>query len=641
MRRAAASIATAVLLLVPARVLAAEQPSVDAAPEEEEEDLLDTHGNLRTRAETVSFDAKQRVLELSGDVRVDSPPFHLRSQRIKLTRTKLGIEVEGKGRLAFCPCLGTPLTVEFEKAFVAPPGDLIIKSPTLEFYGVPIFHLPWFWLRSDEKLGVLPPDIAYRGKDGLFVGEGVHLPWRRHGKRHALDLRAGGYLFDGFATEARLSTPVSNTKVRYDRLRGDDGLSVDARGAVSSPDSRELRTAWDADVLRGARGVRMTTDLDAAAKPWDRASAEGALHYGPLTVGQSFRLVTRRGERLEHVESAGPVTTIRASGAIAGRITYDATVEGGALRVSRASGPITPDTISFVRSEIGATGAANIGPLAASVALRSASEVATEAARDGSMATGSARTHLGVPLVRAYRSDDDDDKNDPLLHVVEPFVEAAAITARGRSLLGTPPGRLVGVIDTEAATTSGGITTTLGRWANKGAIEATFASGAAFFRGTSAGLYRGRMSASFVWLGATVDSAGFGIPDVTATDIVIARGRIGPTNGLRLLANVARRGPTDGVLARFLVNEAYEPSAELLARRGTTGGATFVVPWHKAVTTSAGLDYDATNRELVGARGGIEVHDRCGCLTLRVNGSHRIGRPGVDVWVALDFAANR
>ena len=60
---------------------------------------------------------------------------------------------------------GTPLTVEFEKAFVAPPGDLIIKSPTLEFYGVPVMHLPWFWLRSDEKLGVLPPDIAYRGKD--------------------------------------------------------------------------------------------------------------------------------------------------------------------------------------------------------------------------------------------------------------------------------------------------------------------------------------------------------------------------------------------------------------------------------------------------------------------------------------------
>lgn len=641
MQRAAAGIATAVLLLATSRALAAEQPSVDGeAASAEEEDFFETHGDLRTRAETVSFDARQQVLELSGNVRVDSPPFHLRAQRIKLTRTKLGIEVDGKGRLAFCPCLGTPLTVEFEKAFVAPPGDLIIKSPTLEFYGVPIFHLPWFWLRSDEKLGVLPPEIAYRGKDGLFVGEGVHLPWKRYGKRYALDYRAGAYLFDGFATEARLITPASNTKVRYDRRLGDDGLSVDARGATSNPDG-ELRTAWDADVLRGTRGVRMTTDLDAAAKPWDRANIEGALRTGPFTVGQSIRVITRRGERLEHVESAGPVTTLRASGAIAGRITYDTTIEGGALRVSRPNGPLTPDTISFVRSEIGATGATNVGPAAGSIAVRGASELAQEGTRDGSQATGTARAHLGIPLVRAYRSDDE-DKNDPLLHVVEPFVEGSAVAARGQSLLGTPPGRSAGLIS-ELATASGGLTTSLGRWANRGAIEATAAGGAGFASGTHAFLFRGRLSAASTWLGATVDAASFTAPELGGLggQTVVGRARLGPTNGLRLLANVAERGSLDPTIARFLVNEAYEPSAQFLTRRGTTGGTTLVVPWHRAVTTSAGVDYDATNRELVGARGGIELRDRCGCLTLRVNGSHRIGRPGVDVWVAFDFAADR
>jgi hypothetical protein len=631
-RRAAAGIATAVILLASTRALAAEQPSVDGE-EVEEEDFFDTHGNLRTRAETVSFDARQQVLELSGNVRVDSPPFHLRAPRIKLTRTKLGIEVEGKGRLAFCPCLGTPLTVEFEKAFVAPPGDLIIKSPTLEFYGVPIMYLPWFWLRSDEKAGVLPPDIAYRGKDGFFVGEGVHLPWKRQGKRYALDFRAGGYLFDGFATEAHLRTPVSNTKVRYDRLRGDDGLSVDARGAT---DNGELRTAWDADVLRGGRGVRMTTDLDAAAKPWDRASAEGALRSGPLTVGQSMRVITRRGERLEHIESAGPVTTIRASDALLGRITYDATVEGGALRVSRPNGPITPDTVSFVRSEIGATGATNLGPISGSIALRSASELAQDGTRDGSVAMGTARAHVGVPLVRGYRSEG--DENDPWLHVVEPFAEAAAITARGASLLGTAPGRLPGAIDTDAAITSGGLTTSLGRWGNRGAIEATVAAGGGFVPSVSAGLFRGRLSSSFAWFGATVDAASLG-ESIFGGQVVVARARVGPTNGLRLLGNVAERGFQDPTFARFLVNEAYEPSAQFLARRGTTGGTTLVIPWHRAVTTSMGADYDATNQELVGARGGIELHDRCGCVTLRANGSHRIGRPGVDVWVALDFNA--
>ena len=41
------------------------------------------------------------------------------------------------------------------------------------------------------------------------------------------------------------------------------------------------------------------------------------------------------------------------------------------------------------------------------------------------------------------------------------------------------------------------------------------------------------------------------------------------------------------------------------------------------------------------ARGGIELRDKCGCLTVRAMGSHRIGRTGVDVWLSLDFAADR
>jgi hypothetical protein len=59
------------------------------------------------------------------------------------------------------------------------------------------------------------------------------------------------------------------------------------------------------------------------------------------------------------------------------------------------------------------------------------------------------------------------------------------------------------------------------------------------------------------------------------------------------------------------------------------------------LTTSFGADADATVWELVAARAGIELRDRCQCVTLRVNGSHRIGRNGVDVWLALDFAADR
>ena len=315
-----------------------------------EEEAFGTRGLVRTRAETVSFDARARSLELSGNVRVDSPPFHLRSQRITLSRTRYGIEADGKGRLAFCPCLGTPITIEFEKAIVAPPGELILKDPKLEIYGVPVMYLPWFWMRSDEKVGLLPPDIAYRGQDGVFAGGGVHLPWKERGAREALDLRGGAYLNGGFVADVRLRTPVGRTKIRFDRLPGarapvlpassaasnaDDGLAVDARGATHGDGTT---IAWDADVIRGRRGVAATSELDAAAKPWDRASASGALRAGPIVAETGFRAVTRRGGDLVAVEASGPFAALRSSGAIASGVTYDATLEGGAVRVSgRAS----------------------------------------------------------------------------------------------------------------------------------------------------------------------------------------------------------------------------------------------------------------------------------------------------------------
>src|SRR5262245_41349360 len=147
-KSASAAVVLAVVFAAP-RARASEAPSVDDVDDEEleslEDEALGPRGDLRTRAETVSFDARERSLELQGNVRVDAPPFHFRSQRVRFSRQRLGIEIEGKGKLAFCPCLGTPLTIEFDKAVVAPPGDLVFHEPTLEFYGVPIFHLSWFW----------------------------------------------------------------------------------------------------------------------------------------------------------------------------------------------------------------------------------------------------------------------------------------------------------------------------------------------------------------------------------------------------------------------------------------------------------------------------------------------------------------
>lgn len=630
-----------------------------------EEEAFGTRGLVRTRAETVSFDARARSLELSGNVRVDSPPFHLRSQRITLSRTRYGIEADGKGRLAFCPCLGTPITIEFEKAIVAPPGELILKDPKLEIYGVPVMYLPWFWMRSDEKVGLLPPDIAYRGQDGVFAGGGVHLPWKERGAREALDLRGGAYLNGGFVADVRLRTPVGRTKIRFDRLPGarapvlpassaasnaDDGLAVDARGATHGDGTT---IAWDADVIRGRRGVAATSELDAAAKPWDRASASGALRAGPIVAETGFRAVTRRGGDLVAVEASGPFAALRSSGAIASGVTYDATLEGGAVRVSGPAASfaaleppaITPDSVSYARADVGALAATTLGPLAASVTARGAANVAAEGRRDGGDRAGTARLRVGAPLARAFAPSDDDlrDRNDPLVHVIEPFAEASILHASGDGILGSLPGRGLAAISGTAPIADAGFASTLGRWGRREALEIAAAGGAAGGAIATSGvrpLARGRVSATLAWFGGQLETAHV-IGGGGEGSAVVARMRIGPSDGARVVANVASRDGIDPVLARALTDPSIEAPAGFLARAGTTGGAGLVIPWARAIATSVGVDADATNQELVGARAGVELRDRCSCVTLRVNGSHRIGRDGVDVWIAFDFAADR
>lgn len=660
MRTAAsfASVPAAVLVVLAARtVSAAEPPAVDEEQDAIEEEALGPRSNLRTRAEEVSFDARQRTLELVGNVRVDSPPFHLTSQRIRLTRTRHGIEIEGKGSLAFCPCLGTPLKVDFDEALVAPPGDLILKNPTLRFYNVPILPLPYFWLRSDEKLGVLPPDLAYRGQDGLFVGGGVHVPWRSHGEKVALDLRGGAYVLDGFVADARLRTVSSTTKIRYDRLptgtpgasgsTSDDGLLVDARGATSSG---ELGVSWDADLLRGTRGVASTTDLDAASRRWDRATVEGALRGGPFVVSTAMRAVTRRGGNLTDVDAVGPVTSLRASGAAGSAITYDATLEGGSLRTS--DGTVSRDALSFARAEAGARAVGTLSALEASLSVRGAADVAADAIHDGSDRAGSVRARLGAPLAKRFGSGGEDGRA-PWVHVIDPYGEAAVLHAHGDDLLGISAARSASGIDGTATVLDTGFTTTVGRWSSREAFEVGAVAGSAFgSRGDPSRalpLARGRVAATLVWFGASGDVATVlgGESDAAVASgtsngfAAVGRTRLGRADGVRLLANVASRDGIDPVLARALVDAPLEPASGFLVQEGTTGGAGLVVPWARAVTTSIGADGDATHRELVAARAGIELRDRCGCLTLRVMGAHRIGREGVDVWLALDFASDR
>lgn len=377
-----------------------------------------------------------------------------------------------------------------------------------------------------------------------------------------------------------------------------------------------------------------------------------------------MRAVTRRGGNLTDVDAAGPVASVRASGAAGSAITYDGTVEGGSLRTS--DGTTSRDALSFARAEAGARAVGTLSALEASLSMRGAADVAADATHEGSDCAGSARARVGAPLAKRFgggasagggggggeNGSEEDVGRSPWVHVIDPHAEVAVLHAHGDDLLGMSAGRAASGIDGTATVVDGGVTTTIGRWSSREALEIGVVGGGAFgSRGDPSRLLplaRGRVAATLVWFGASADVATVlggesdaALASGTSNGFAgVGRARIGRADGLRLLANVASRGGIDPVLARALVDAPLEPASGFLVQEGTTGGAGLVVPWARAVTTSFGADGDATHRELVAARAGVELRDKCGCLTLRVMGAHRVGREGVDVWLALDFASD-
>jgi hypothetical protein len=589
-------------------------------------------GPVDIHASDVEIDARTREAVLRGDVRVDAPPFHLRSDELRVRRTARGaVDVEGAGRLTFCPCLGSPLAVRFQEATVAPPGDLILRSPTLEVLGAPVLWLPYFWLRSPEKLGLLPPDVAYRGADGMFLGEGIHLPLARGDKTHALDLRAGGYFEGGAAVDAALTTPTTASHVNWDHLRG-DGVTVDARGFV---EAQAAMLAWEADAIRGARGVVATTDLDAAARPYDRVAGETSWRDGGWTLATGAHATAPRGGDVLAGASVGPTATLRRAGTLGTAGAYDALVEGGATRETGRSA-------SFARGEGGAVLADRWGALGASLALRAAGDVAAAGELSGASASGadgaaSARARLALPFGRTFASS---GVNDPWVHRVEPAVEGAVLSVHGDDLLGVAPGRGMSVVRGNAWTSDASIASEQGRWGARIGSEIAAAVGVvgAFDGGSPTELVaRGHAGLSASMAALTAEGARVWNPGGNGGALTV-RARYGELAGPHVVLLAAERDGVDPVIARAITDAPLEPSGGFLSADGWTGGARARIPWTAWLATTGGADMDFTAQVLVAARGGIEVRDHCGCFRLRANAAHRIGRDGVDAWVTIDLA---
>jgi hypothetical protein len=618
-------------------------------------------GPVQITAERIELDSESQELVLRGDVELDAAPFHLTSPELRLSRSRRGIVVRGTGRIAFCPCLAQPLAITFHGATIAPPGDLLVDRPTLEVFHVPILALPFFWLRARDKVGLLAPTIAYRGQDGLFLGEGVHFPWKAGDLESGLDLQAGAYLKGGVATEATLRTPESVTTFRWDHLANgagaesaaaapagsdaSDGVAVDARGAMTSRGSLgQPSLAWDVDALRGERAVVSTTDVDAASRVFDRFSGEAALRGDGWTVSSGVRATNIRGDAIGELGAAGPVASLRRDGTVGDVGAYDARVEGGTLMGASLA------TTSFGRAAGGILLAAHAGPFRTTWSVRGVGDVATAGPLDGFDGGAQTRLAVALPVERAFRSS---DPNDPYWHRIEPRVEVGALGAGSQGavldapLLGFAPvpatstatsnGASLPTLSGVAWVADGGVSSTFGRWGAREGLELRVSAGSAGSNQESASaVVRWRGAASFPWLGLGAEGAHV-LGGEDPGYAFAARLRIGLLKSLHLGANVAARSGVDPVLARVLTDTPLPASMGFLAAEGWTGGARLSVPLTTYLTAGAGADVDLTAERLLAGRGSLEFHDRCGCVVIAANGAERLGRPGVDVWLTASL----
>jgi hypothetical protein len=581
-------------------------------------------------ANDVTFDPKSQSIEARGNVKVDSPPFDLQGDFLRLRRTPRGVDVQGPGRVAFCPCLGSPLAVRFESATLAPPHELILRNPVLEVMGIPVAWLPLFWLRSPGRVGLLAPDLAWRGADGFFAGGGVHVPLHPGDEIHGVDLRAGGYAEGGVALGGTMRTERTETKIGYDDLRGSDGLLVQARGAtaIDVPTPTFESEAWDVDALRGARAVQATTDPEVAARPFDRLQAAGAWLRQGWTFSAGVRGAALRGGDISDLGAIGPVVAARRSDAIGTVGSMDALLEGG--QVSEAGIAST----SFARLEAGGVVARTLGPLDASLAARGLGAVADDGARAGENGTVQARAVLSAPFARRLG----DDPNDPWTHTTEPRLETAALAIHTNDVL--PAGR--GMVAPSGAVwvAAAGWSNALGRWQDRDSGEVDVVAGAVGEQSSARLAVRARVNAAGRWAALKADLARVQGSSGSGGALLVA-GRLGDRTSLNLTAHVEQRDGVDPVLARALAEAPLEIASGFLATTGWTGGARLALPIGSRVTARGGADADLDARELVAALGALELHDPCGCVMVRATVAHRIGRPGVDAWVSVDLPLTR
>ena len=577
---------------------------------------------LRFRAGRVELDLELSKLELSRDVVVQVDRYRLTSDELTLRRGPRGVEVEGGGCVAFCPCASAPVTIGFDAATVAPPTDLFIEDPTIRVGGVPVLWLPVLWLRAPDRLGMLPPTVAWRGDDGLLVGSGVHVPLSDAAdldELDTLDLSAGGYFRGGGVVDARLYTQRSTTHVTWDHLR-QSLLRVDAHGSSTRNDGAAT-VAWRVDAIRGPRGREGTSDLEEAARRYDRAEAAVGQAHDGWVFGLGLRADAPRGEGLEQTGAAGPRGHVGYGAAVGSVGAMDSSLHVVTMSDrDRGAATIVVHRRTLVLD-------AHPGPLALEAAAHNEVEASSTVSDDGAGSWMQGRLQASLPLVRAFAAG-----SDPVRHWIEPFIRADLGNAASSGQLADPSWPDSG----ERVAALAGLQTALGRYGARGAGSMAATGGIVGTFDDVQAAVGARARARTGWLGLGGDAVW--LPERRETAVAMARLRVGPQDGLSLQSYLEGRHLLEPESARWLTSDSFvAPRTGWLDRPGWTSGAALAVPWTRWLASSAAADYDVQNDELLGVRGATAYRHPCGCLSAAAWVGHRIGRPGLDAFVTVDL----
>jgi len=561
-------------------------------------------------AERVQVEADLGSLELDGNVRVQAQRYRLMSPHLQLRRGPRGVEADGTADVACCTCDEPPIRLRVSHATLAPPTDALFINPRLEVGGVPVFWLPALWLRAPTRMGLTLPKIAYRGDDGLFVGGGAYLPLKVEEGRvtRSLTLGAGAYLVKGARVEAELDTESSTSRIAWDRVQ-QTALELDAHGSAALSDAT---FAYRIDALRGARAPSVSSSLEVSARRMDRARISVS-RVDQLALGFGVRADAPRGGAMSDLGAIGPELYLGSARGLGDSVSYDVF----ALSRTTATSGSHSQTELFQRGTLSAK--LRPGPLGVDVTAAESGDLQVNEYSTEGLLRGGLQARIGLPLSRQFGS---------VAHFMEPLLVA-------RGLVDARP-RGSQLNDERTLLAAAGIDSSLGQRTSRQALALTVRGGALSYVGDLRAVGVARVSADARWVGLAQSLA-------TLTRgpswVSLSRARLGKRDGLHLLlrADGASNG-TPG-RARVLFDESwFDPARPFLDRDGWNAGSELSVPWTRAFSTTASLDYDLTSRELLATWGGFGYRHPCGCLAVAGFVGHRVGREGFDAWLGFDLA---